>query len=114
MLFNFVDATSISFNRQINGSVLAPLATISNSTPIEGSVAVANFAQGGEVHLGTFLGQGLIDGSSRDPARGLERSLGGGLSAPTPEPATWALMMIGIGMAGGALRRNRNGTVRAA
>ena len=62
VLFNFVDATSIDFNRQINGSVLAPLATISNSTPIEGSVAVANFAQGGEVHLGTFLGQGLIDG----------------------------------------------------
>lgn len=103
VLFNFVDATSITFNRQVNASVLAPLATISNSTPIEGSVAVANFQQGGEVHLGTFLGRGATDGGPSDPARGLDKALTGGV----PEPATWAMMLTGLGFAGAALRRRR-------
>jgi PEP-CTERM motif len=31
-------------------------------------------------------------------------TFGGG---PTPEPATWALMLLGVGMAGGALRASR-------
>jgi hypothetical protein len=34
---------------------------------------------------------------------------GGGV----PEPATWALMLIGVGAAGGALRRSRGGAVTA-
>lgn len=97
VLFNFIDATSITFNRQVNASVLAPLATISNSTPIEGSVAVKNFAQGGEVHLGTFLG------GPGDPGHGLV----GALPGAVPEPATWAMMLTGFGLAGAALRRRR-------
>lgn len=113
VLFNFVDAKTITFNRQVNASVLAPLATISNSTPIEGSVAVANFVQGGEVHLGTFLGQGLLDGSNLDPARGLEKSLASAPVNAVPEPASWALMILGFGLAGGALRRRRGAALAA-
>ena len=105
VLFNFIGATSITFNRQVNASVLAPLATISNSTPIEGSVAVANFQQGGEVHLGTFLGAGATDGGKSDRARGLDKALTGSV----PEPASWAMMLVGLGVAGAALRRRRIG-----
>jgi choice-of-anchor A domain-containing protein len=103
VLFNFVDATSISFNREVDASILAPLATISNSTQINGSVAVANFSQNGEVHLGTFLGGGATDGGRLDPARGLDKALAGAV----PEPATWAMMLAGFGIAGACLRRRR-------
>ena len=34
--------------------------------------------------------------------------------AAVPEPATWAMMIGGVGMAGGALRRRRSATVRFA
>jgi choice-of-anchor A domain-containing protein len=101
VLFNFVDAKTITFNRQVQGSVLAPLATVSNVTPIQGSLAALNFNQGGEVHLGTFLGGGTDDGSSGDRARGLEAALA------APEPASWAMMIVGFGFAGAALRRRR-------
>jgi hypothetical protein len=69
---------------------------------------VANFQQGGEVHLGSFLGLGLTNGGRSDPAYGLDKALGGG--APVggvPEPATWAMMLVGFGAAGAALRRRR-------
>jgi len=34
--------------------------------------------------------------------------------APVPEPATWGMMLLGVGMAGAGLRRRRIGTARAA
>ena len=89
VIWNFEGATGISFNRQFNGSVLAPLATISNSSPIEGSVAVAGFNQGGEVHLGTFGGASPFGGA-------------------VPEPAAWAMMIAGFGMIGTTMRRRRS------
>jgi choice-of-anchor A domain-containing protein len=92
VIWNFVGATSITLNRQFNGSLLAPLATLSNSTPIEGAVAVQNFNQGGEVHLGTFAG-----------STGLTNTLTGGV----PEPAAWALMLVGVGGVGLAQRTRR-------
>lgn len=86
VLFNFNDVTSITFNRQVNGSVLAPLASISNSTPIEGSIAVANFAQGGEVHLGTFLGFGAVNGSASDPRKAWRRRSADWALVRSPSP----------------------------
>src|SRR5439155_9212045 len=32
---------------------------------------------------------------------------------PVPEPATWAMMMVGVGLAGAQLRRTRSRTVNA-
>ena len=37
-----------------------------------------------------------------------------GLSSAAPEPGTWALMMAGVGLAGFALRRGREGTLATA
>ena len=86
IIWNFLDATSISFQKMVHGSILAPRATISNTTPLEGSIVARNFNQGGEVHLGTF---------------------GHGGFAPIPEPASWAMMIAGFGFVGGTLRRRR-------
>jgi choice-of-anchor A domain-containing protein len=92
VIWNFVGATSITLGRQFNGSLLAPMATVSNSTPIEGSVAVKAFNQGGEVHLGTFAG-----------SPGLTQSF----TAGVPEPTGWALMLVGLGGMGLAIRSRR-------
>jgi choice-of-anchor A domain-containing protein len=82
VLWNFIGASSVNLQRQEEGGVLAPDATLSNNSPIEGSVAVANFNQGGEVHLGTF------DGA-------------------IPEPATWWMIIVGAAFMGGVARSGR-------
>ncbi len=91
VIWNFIDATVINFNRMLHGSVLGLKATVSNSTAIEGSIAVQNFNQGGEVHLGTYAG----NDSFIDP------------NAPLPEPGVWIELIAGFGLAGGLLRRQR-------
>ena len=92
LIWNFGNASNIDFQSEFNGSVLAPDATVSNSTQINGSVVANIFDQGGEVHLGTW------EGSS---------DLTAALSPTTsvPEPAAWALMIAGFGLAGASLRR---------
>jgi choice-of-anchor A domain-containing protein len=87
IIWNFKDATSIDFQRIVHGSVLAPNATVSNTTPIEGSLVAKTFIQGGEVHLGTFNGTIPF--------------------VAVPEPASWALMIAGFGLAGIAMRRRQ-------
>jgi len=56
IIWNFFEATEIDLVKQINGSVLAPFADLTNATPIEGSVVVNNFEQNGEVHDALFSG----------------------------------------------------------
>lgn len=56
VLWNFYQATTLTFDRQFNGAVLAPLAHLTNSTVIAGSVAVRSFTQNGEVHLPGYVG----------------------------------------------------------
>ncbi len=105
VLWNFGTATSITLGRQFNGALLAPLATVSNSTPIEGSVAVGTFNQGGEVHLGTFKGNAALTAAV---APSSSTSTG-----TVPEPASWALFVAGFGLVG-AVRRQRNAHALAA
>ncbi|UAJ11857.1 PEPxxWA-CTERM sorting domain-containing protein [Polymorphobacter megasporae] len=40
-------------------------------------------------------------------------SLLDGVSGTVPEPATWAMMIGGLGLVGGAMRAGRRGTVAA-
>ncbi|MDN2662232.1 choice-of-anchor A family protein [Psychromonas sp. 14N.309.X.WAT.B.A12] len=56
IIWNFFEATEIDLVKQINGSVLAPFADLTNATPIEGSLVVNNFQQNGEVHDALFTG----------------------------------------------------------
>jgi len=76
-IWNFYEATTINLSKQFNGSLLAPLATLTNSTAIEGSVVVDTFIQLGEVHDSTFSGD--ID-------------LGNDVSVP--EPTTLAFLPL--------------------
>ena len=82
--------SSLSFTNGFHGSVLAPNESISNSNFIEGSVVAAMFTQGGEIHLGTYQGISSI----------VSNPLGS-----VPEPATWAMMLVGFGAVGGTMRR---------
>lgn len=94
VLFNFVGATSLTLGRDIYGSILAPFADIASSSPINGTlVAGGNFAQSAEVHLGSFGGINL-DTPGTVPG--------------VPEPASWALLIAGFGLVGGAMRRRRS------
>ncbi|WP_439534696.1 collagen-binding domain-containing protein [Polymorphobacter sp.] len=90
LIWNFVDATTINVDRMVHGSMLAPLATITNSTAIEGTIVALNMNMRGEVHLGSYAG-----GSDWL------------LPEPIPEPASWAMLITGFGLVGAVMRRRR-------
>lgn len=92
VIWNFVNATRIDFTRMVHGSVIALDALVTNTTPIEGSMAVGRFDQGGEVHLGTYAG-------------------GNSLLGVVPEPAVWAQLIVGFGLVGAFMRRRKMQTV---
>ena len=57
VLWNFYEATSIKFNsRNMMGAVLAPLANVTTSANIDGSIAANGLTTSAEVHLPTFVG----------------------------------------------------------
>ena len=57
---------------------------------------------------GTLLGNNDLGGAGTGYVLGAEFDLGGGRGGAVPEPATWALMTSGFGLAGAALRRRRS------
>ncbi|MEM0914447.1 MAG: choice-of-anchor A family protein [Planctomycetota bacterium] len=79
VLFNFPTATSIDFTRTTFGALLAPLAHVTNTATLEGTLVAKSFDQDGEVHLKTFTGT-------------------------IPEPASLALLSVGLGV---LMRRSR-------
>lgn len=60
LIWNFHEATTLSFNNQWNGALLAPGATLQNFTEMNGSVFVGAMNQSGEVHLPLY--QGYVPG----------------------------------------------------
>ncbi len=56
IIWNFFESTTLNIDRHFFGAILAPNATMSNSTAIEGSVFTDTFNQNGEVHLPNFEG----------------------------------------------------------
>ncbi|MDX2147467.1 MAG: choice-of-anchor A family protein [Planctomycetota bacterium] len=55
-IWNFYEATTINVDRIFSGAILAPLAHLTNTTEINGSVFVRSMRQRGEVHLPVFDG----------------------------------------------------------
>lgn len=88
VIWNFVDATNINIGRQFQGSILAPLASITAKV-VEGSVVARNYTMQDEVHLGTYQGNDFMIGG------------------PVPEPSSWAMLLAGFGLIGATLRRRR-------
>jgi choice-of-anchor A domain-containing protein len=90
VLWNFVNATGLTFATEFGGSILAPLATVGNSGPINGTLVAANYNGTGELHSYPYTG--TFPGSP----------------TPAPEPATMGLFATGLaGLA--AVRRRRSG-----
>jgi choice-of-anchor A domain-containing protein len=94
LIWNFTGATSLNFQRQWGGTVLAPLASVSNATPIEGSLFAARYDGRGEMHSQPF--RGTLPQRDADPV-------------PVPEPASLAL--FGLGLAALGVARRRRATV---
>ncbi|NKC33103.1 choice-of-anchor A family protein [Falsiroseomonas selenitidurans] len=92
IIWNFTEATSLDFQRQWGGTVLAPLAVVGNATPIEGSLFAARYAGRGEMHS-----QPIRFDLPQDP--------GGDPGTPVPEPA--GLALFGLGLASLRLLRRR-------
>ena len=57
VVWNFYEAEVLNFNNALHGSLLAPLAHLTNQTELEGSIVVKSFDQRGEVHLPGFTGK---------------------------------------------------------
>ena len=68
VLWNFHQATSINFNsRNMMGAVLAPLANVSTTANIDGSIAANSLTTSAEVHLPNFVGNPECVGPTPTP-----------------------------------------------
>lgn len=89
VIWNFVDATNINIGAQFQGSILAPLASITAKV-VEGSVVARNYTMQDEVHLGTFQAADTF------------------MAGAIPEPSAWAMLIAGFGLVGAMARRRRS------
>ena len=96
VIWNFADATTISLTTAWKGSILAPFANATTGNFIEGSAVFNNLVQNGEVHLGTYSGNYAPPVPTPPPS-----------VDAVPEPATWAMLLLGFGFVGAAVRRRR-------
>jgi choice-of-anchor A domain-containing protein len=89
VIWNFYDATSVNLVSEIAGTVLAPLANVSNGSPIDGALVANSWTGSGELHDYRFT----------DPTS-------------VPEPASWTALLLGLGVIGWRLRTRQPGTAK--
>jgi len=94
VLWNFVNATSLGFSDEFVGSVLAPDAAVTKSSPIDGTlVAASDVSSAGELH--SYAYTGTFPGTA------------------APEPASLALVATGLAGLAAIRRRGSRFTRRA-
>jgi choice-of-anchor A domain-containing protein len=78
ILFNFYQATSITFGGTFQGTVLAPNAAVTGGNgQLDGGLIAQSYSGTIEFHDLLFTGK---------------------IPTPTPEPQTWAMVLMGIGL----------------
>ncbi len=77
LLWNFVNATNLNFTTEFGGSILAPYAAITDTSPIDGTVVAASLSTSSELHSYAYTG------TFPDPV-------------PAPEPAGLAVLATGL------------------
>jgi choice-of-anchor A domain-containing protein len=92
VIFNFYEATSLDFSGAVNfhGTILAPNANVKLA--------------------GVNLFGAVISDTFESPSANIQHRGYTGFLTPqsaVPEPATWAMMIMGFGLAAGALRRRK-------
>ena len=78
LVWNFINATGLSFGTMFGGTVLAPLANVTNSNQIDGTLIAANFNGTGELHSYAYTGTLPSTAVPEPPA---ETMFGAGLMA---------------------------------
>jgi choice-of-anchor A domain-containing protein len=100
ILWNFSDATTLSFSGiSMLGSVLAPNADyLGGWGQLNGQLIVNSFS---DTRGATQINNVKFKGDLLGITPGGHPSIAGGV----PEPATWAMMILGFGLVGASLRR---------
>ncbi|WP_432382066.1 collagen-binding domain-containing protein [Duganella sp. P38] len=95
VLFNFYEATTLTINTGVWGSILAPLATVtSNNGVVNGDVVVGNWLSNTQINTGNAFAAVDVNGLA--------------VSA-VPEANTYAMLLAGLGMIGFiGLRRRKS------
>jgi choice-of-anchor A domain-containing protein len=91
IIWNFYQATSVSLQTQIGGTILATGASVTNSNQIDGVLVANSFTGNGEIHDYQFTG--TLPGGTQT-----------GGNQQTPEPASLLTFAVGL-LALGFLRR---------
>ena len=95
VVWNFYEATALTLSTQFFGSVLAPLAMVTNTSAIEGTLVAGALNQRAQIHLQTMIG--IIPSS-----------------ITTQVPEAGSLAIAGLGMLGLCVAGRRRKAARAA